>query len=395
MKKELYLIGIICEEEISPTYIRSEIEGLTAADSLVCYIHTDGGYVNEGFAIFNILDKCPANKTIIIIGTCASMGTVICMAFNKVLICRMAEYMTHEVKSGAMGTSEDLRSAANKVDILNNLLLDTYSKKTGKTREELKKDYFKKTDTYLSPQQAVDEKFVDGFYENESLQIKGFATMDNKAKNMAIKNLFKDISNNGSHAAFSETEITTENNNSAVIAENSTINSQKQNSKDMNEKMFAIVLANLVATKVFTENDRKAFEALAKHDQEAAESFLTEKQEAFAKSQTVSKVVEKEVLPNTQTTAEQEAWNEKVAAAAVAKSLHEAIKISNAQNASSEQVMSGLDKSKWDYETWLKNDEKGFAKLLTDEPAKAEQITKAHFAKVKSEIFDKKPWHAK
>ena len=60
------------------------------------HIHSPGGDVFDGIAIYNLLKNHPANKTVYIDGLAASMASVIAMAGNEIIMPENAMMMIHK-----------------------------------------------------------------------------------------------------------------------------------------------------------------------------------------------------------------------------------------------------------------------------------------------------------
>ena len=63
------------------------------------HIHSPGGDVFDGIAIYNLLKNHPANVTVYIDGLAASMASVIAMAGNEVIMPENAMMMIHKVET--------------------------------------------------------------------------------------------------------------------------------------------------------------------------------------------------------------------------------------------------------------------------------------------------------
>ncbi|WP_254428420.1 ATP-dependent Clp protease proteolytic subunit, partial [Shewanella sp. Iso12] len=89
--------------------IARDIAAVPKVTSVTAYIQSGGGSVMDGFAIYNIIARMPVQKTLYVEAVAASMGSVIAMAFDKVIMPANAFLMVHSNWGGACGTAEDLR----------------------------------------------------------------------------------------------------------------------------------------------------------------------------------------------------------------------------------------------------------------------------------------------
>lgn len=103
-------------------------------DDLDVRINSPGGYVMEGLAIYNaiIRQKAKGRKvTTHIDGLAASMGSVIAMAGDEIIMADNALMMIHNPWDCACGDAADLRRAADKLDMIRDQIVGIYAKQTG------------------------------------------------------------------------------------------------------------------------------------------------------------------------------------------------------------------------------------------------------------------------
>lgn len=83
---------------------RQFADGLTAlgeVDRIDLHIHSPGGDVFDGIAIYNLLSHHPASKTVYIDGLAASMASVIAMVGDPIIMPENAMMMLHQSLSCA------------------------------------------------------------------------------------------------------------------------------------------------------------------------------------------------------------------------------------------------------------------------------------------------------
>ena len=165
------------------------------------HIHSPGGNVFDGIAIYNLLKNHPANVTVYIDGLAASMASVIAMAGNEVIMPENAMMMIHKPWGIQGGDAEDMRKYADLLDKVENTLIPAYANKTGKTPEELAE--MLSAETWLNGKECVEQGFADKLAEPlvamasiKSRKLEDFEKMPNEIKNM----LFKPQGNAGASA---------------------------------------------------------------------------------------------------------------------------------------------------------------------------------------------------
>ena len=156
------------------------------------HIHSPGGSVFDGIAIFNLLKNHPANKTVYIDGLAASMASVIAMVGNKVIMPENAMMMIHKPWGIQGGDADDMRKYADLLDKLEATLIPAYASKTGKTEEELAQ--MLAVETWLNGKEAVEQGFADELAEPvqamaqiQSKRLEDYKNMPNSLKNMLFK----------------------------------------------------------------------------------------------------------------------------------------------------------------------------------------------------------------
>ena len=166
------------------------------------HIHSPGGDVFDGIAIYNLLKNHPANVTVYIDGLAASMASVIAMAGNEVIMPENAMMMIHKPWGIQGGDAEDMRKYADLLDKVENTLIPAYASKTGKTPEELAE--MLSAETWLNGKECVDQGFADKLAEPlvamasiKSRKLEDFENMPKAMKDM----LFKPQGNAGTNPA--------------------------------------------------------------------------------------------------------------------------------------------------------------------------------------------------
>lgn len=156
------------------------------------HIHSPGGDVFDGIAIYNLLKNHPANITVYIDGLAASMASVIAMAGNEVIMPENAMMMIHKPWGIQGGDAEDMRKYADLLDKVENTLIPAYANKTGKTPEELAE--MLSAETWLNGKECVEQGFADKLAEPlvamasiKSRKLEDFENMPKAIKDMLFK----------------------------------------------------------------------------------------------------------------------------------------------------------------------------------------------------------------
>lgn len=169
---ELYLYGEIqpdyynffgekIKSKTSAQYVKETLDEAGKVDNINIYIDSCGGSVEEGNAIFNLLKRADAVKTVFIDAFAFSVASVIAMAGDKIIMPSNATMMIHNAMKWAYGNSTELRKAADDLEAINEGSCNTYLIKAGDkiTKEKLKE--LLDNETFLTAQEAFDYGFCD------------------------------------------------------------------------------------------------------------------------------------------------------------------------------------------------------------------------------------------
>lgn len=161
------------------------------ADALDVHIHSNGGDVNEGFAIHDALINSNLAINTIVDGNCFSIATVIFLAGSKRSISKNAELMIHNPWGFAGGTADDIEKYADTVRDAENKILDFYVSKTGADKDSLKA--MMDEETFIKPDQAIELKFATDILEPVMAKAKAILNLKEINQTQMSKSLLDEI----------------------------------------------------------------------------------------------------------------------------------------------------------------------------------------------------------
>jgi ATP-dependent protease ClpP protease subunit len=174
----IYIYGEVGKQVTLDTVLK-EITPKNSA--YIVHIHSNGGDVFEGYAIYNAIKNTGKNITVHIEGVCASIATLIAAAGSKIIMNTKSQFMIHNPRISSMGgDAKDLRNVAGQLDKIKSQLIDSWIGRTSLSMEQLSDMY--DHETWLSPEQAKDMGFVDEVQE----VLKAVASADLKKYHGAI-----------------------------------------------------------------------------------------------------------------------------------------------------------------------------------------------------------------
>jgi ATP-dependent Clp protease protease subunit len=161
---ELTLYGEIASsswygDEVTPKQFKKDLDALGAIKNLKIYINSPGGDAFAGSAIYSMLKRHPAAKTVYIDGLAASAASLIAMAGDKVVMPANAMMMIHRAWTIVLGNANELRKVAEMCDKVDASILTTYVAKTGRSDEDIMA--LLDAETWMTAQEAVDGGFAD------------------------------------------------------------------------------------------------------------------------------------------------------------------------------------------------------------------------------------------
>jgi ATP-dependent protease ClpP protease subunit len=137
----------------------SDLKSLGDINHINLHIHSPGGDVFEGTAIYNLLANHPAKITVYIDGLAASMASVIAMAGDTIIMPENAMMMIHKPWGIQGGDADQLRKYADLLDTVEKTLVASYAKKTGLSETEIHS--LLADETWMTGVEAVIKGFAD------------------------------------------------------------------------------------------------------------------------------------------------------------------------------------------------------------------------------------------
>lgn len=150
------------EDSISYNDIQAFLDSVGEDNRIDVEIHSCGGNCIEGYAIYDALRVSGKEIACTVVGTCASMATVILLAapLERRAMYQNARLLIHNPFIPELGkaTIDTLNSALNSLNSEKERMLAIYTERTGKSREELEAQMA--TDDWFGSERAIELGFV-------------------------------------------------------------------------------------------------------------------------------------------------------------------------------------------------------------------------------------------
>lgn len=148
------------ESETSAEYFRKALAEIPDTDTIELHINSYGGSVKEGVAIYNQLKRKKCKEIVAYVdGFAYSIASVILQAANRRIMGLGTSLLIHNMWLQVSGNAEDLRKAADDLDVLMESNRQIYLEKINISEDELIE--MMNAETYLTPEQAVEMGFAD------------------------------------------------------------------------------------------------------------------------------------------------------------------------------------------------------------------------------------------
>lgn len=159
MTKLIRIDGIIGhgEGEITVEDIRAQLPA-NGTDPIDVRIHSEGGEVFEGFAIYDALKAYKGPKRCVVESSAFSIASFITMAFDEIEITPNGYMMLHNPRLEASGDDEELAKRSTMLAQLKTNMIRAYAERTRKSEEDIAE--ILKRETYLNAHDAVANGFA-------------------------------------------------------------------------------------------------------------------------------------------------------------------------------------------------------------------------------------------
>lgn len=158
-KTEISIFDEIGMFGISAKSFINDLKRIPQDHTIELRIHSPGGEVFDGNAIFNALSRRTADVIVQIEGLCASMATVISLAGHHVKMAANGFYMIHNPWGVAMGDSSELRDQAELLDKIRQNMVGAYAAKSGQSPEQIQS--WMDSETWFTAEEALAAGFID------------------------------------------------------------------------------------------------------------------------------------------------------------------------------------------------------------------------------------------
>ncbi|MEM7048899.1 MAG: head maturation protease, ClpP-related [Acidobacteriota bacterium] len=161
---QIYVYGPINPWNVNASAFREQLDALGDPEEIELRIHSPGGSVFDGFAIYSMLREHAAKVTTCIDGLAASAASLIAMAGDDVKMSEVAFFMIHEAKSFTFGDAAEHRRTADLLDKIRGPMVQAYLRHSTLSEDELVEAI--KAETWYDADEAIKAGFAGSKFKS-------------------------------------------------------------------------------------------------------------------------------------------------------------------------------------------------------------------------------------
>jgi ATP-dependent Clp protease protease subunit len=163
LRERIVMLGMPINDQVANVIIAQllYLEREDPDHDISLYIHSPGGVISAGLAIYDTIQLIKPDVSTICVGLAASMGTVLLCAGakGKRYALPNATIHMHQAMGGAQGQAADIVIAAREIARQQDIIKDILVNHTGQPLDKITHDTDR--DFYLNPAQAVEYGLID------------------------------------------------------------------------------------------------------------------------------------------------------------------------------------------------------------------------------------------
>lgn len=164
-ERKIYMWGEVNDKTAKYVIDRLIYLDMMGNQEIQLFINSPGGYVTDGFAIYDTIHSLNCDVSTICTGLAASMGSILLSAGKKGrrFIQQHAKVMIHQPSGGTRGQASNIEIAANEILKTKNLsakiLADNCGQKVDKVLKDFNRDY------WMDAKESLEYGIVDDIYK--------------------------------------------------------------------------------------------------------------------------------------------------------------------------------------------------------------------------------------
>ena len=144
-------------------------------------LHSYGGDVYDGQAIYNTLKRHSAKVRVEVDGAAMSAASFIAMAGDEIAMAENAIFMIHDPWTVVMGNARDMREMADSMDKVRDTITGVYHSRTGLASDNI--NDLMAAETYFDASEALEYGFASEVIPNKGIDDMSTSVIRNRWKN--------------------------------------------------------------------------------------------------------------------------------------------------------------------------------------------------------------------
>lgn len=164
-ERKVFLWGEVNDKSAKHVIDRLLYLDMEEDEEIQFFINSPGGYVTDGFAIYDTMQSLKSPVSTICSGLAASMGSILLSGGTKGrrFIQTHGKVMIHQPMGGARGQASNIEIQANEILKTRELSAKLLAENCGQTIEKVLKDFNR--DYWMDAQESLDYGIVDGIFK--------------------------------------------------------------------------------------------------------------------------------------------------------------------------------------------------------------------------------------
>lgn len=165
-ERKVFLWGTVNDKTAKHVIDRLLYLEMEGKGEIQLYINSPGGYVTDGFAMYDIIRSFKNPVSTICTGLAASMGSILLSAGTKGrrFIYPNARVMIHQPSGGARGQASTIEIQAQEIMKIKELSAKILAENCGQSIDKVMKDFNR--DYWMDADESIAYGIVDGVYKD-------------------------------------------------------------------------------------------------------------------------------------------------------------------------------------------------------------------------------------
>lgn len=175
LRERIVFLGTPIDDQVANVIVAQllYLDREDADKDISLYIHSPGGYVHSGLAIYDAMQLIRCDVSTICIGMTASLAAILLCAGvkGKRHALPHAKIMLHQPSGGLGGQAADIKIQADEIIRTKNTLDELVARHTGQTLERVQKET--QRDRYMTAQEALEWGIIDEIITGKEAKSEG------------------------------------------------------------------------------------------------------------------------------------------------------------------------------------------------------------------------------